>query len=269
MKLELSCLDITLDEATGQLTFGEGVLCDGGSDKALGQMEGLYADMSGCDLVQRVYWAYRNIRRVSDDALWVPRGLRYDITVLLPGDAKGELFKTSGHYHGLDQGMALPYPEVYEVLCGEVAFVLQKSPALLADGCGAEPVDAVRVLDVHAGEAIVIPPFWGHGSINVSDGPSAFSNIAVVDTPLLYGPVHERRGLAVRVTRMGDGWGVAANEAWQPVANTRTLRPHEAPELGIIADVPCYEAYVADPSRFDYLRASQHSVAHMEELLEV
>lgn len=268
MRLTRSGLDIELEERTGELRFGQGVLCDGGGDKRLGAMRGLFATLEGCDLELRTYWAYRNIRRAGDEDLWLPKGARYDITVLLPGAANGEFFKTSGHYHGFSEGRALPYGEVYEVLCGEVAFVLQRSPQLSTKGDGAEPVDAVRVLHVRAGETIVIPPLWGHASINVADVPSAFSNVAVADTPLLYGPVAERSGMAVRIVSDGDVFDVVRNECWEDVGPVAVLPAHEAPELGIVSGRPLYESYVEEPRRFSYLFDGANQLGRMEALLE-
>ena len=267
MRLSQTGLDIELDETTGELSFGEGVLCDGGSDKALGKMEGLYESLGGCDLDQRVYWAYRNICRKEDEPLWVPRGLRYDITVLLPGSANGELFKTSGHYHGFAEGQSLPYPELYEVLTGSVAFVLQRSPLLQSDGSGAEPVDEVRIIEVCEGEAIVIPPLWGHASVNTSEGPSAFSNIAVVDTPLLYGPVQQRHGMIRRV--VGDDVFITRrhNDCWNSNPFSIMDCPVEVPDLGIVFGKPCYETYVDGPDRYDYLLHPESHVALMERVL--
>ena len=70
MLLTQTGLDITLDEQTGELSFGSGVLCDGHSEKRLAAMEGLFESIEGEDGDQRVYWAYRNIRRPEDDAAW-------------------------------------------------------------------------------------------------------------------------------------------------------------------------------------------------------
>lgn len=267
MRLAQTGLDIDLNEATGELTFGEVVLCEGWSHKTLGQMAGLYDSLDGCNLEQRVYWAYRNIRRAEDDALWVPRGLRYDITVLLPGAANGEFFKTSGHYHGYAQGQPLPYPELYEVLTGSVAFVLQRSPWLKADGTGVEPVDEVRIMNASAGEAIVIPPLWGHASVNLSDGPSAFSNIAVVDTPLLYEPVQSRHGLLQRVVGAPEVVSTQRNLNWQSDPFSIVDVPLEVPDLGVVFGRPCYQAYVDNPGRFGYLLDPEPYVGRMEELL--
>ena len=124
----VSGLPISIDEATGELSFHDGLLCDADSVKRIGQMAGLFRAIEGEDPDRLVYRAYRNIRFPEHDALFSDAGLRYDITVVMPGTANGEYFKTSGHYHGAGPGQALPYPEVYEVVKGTIAFVMQYDP---------------------------------------------------------------------------------------------------------------------------------------------
>jgi glucose-6-phosphate isomerase, archaeal len=80
--------------------------------------------------------------------------LRYDVTVTLPGALGEEFVKTAGHYH--TRSPAGPtYPEVYEVLNGRAAFVLQR----VDDPEGSEPeVQEVWVAVCVPGEKIVNPP---------------------------------------------------------------------------------------------------------------
>ena len=247
----VSGLPISIDEATGELSFGDGLLCDGSSMKTLGQMTGLFRSVEGEDLDTLVYRAYRNIRFAEHEDLWVPRNMRYDITVVMPGTSCGEYFKTSGHYHGAGPGQALPYPEVYEVVKGSIAFVLQYDPLFDTPDEGAP--DDVRVVVVNEGESIIIPAFAGHGSINVADEVSAFSNIAVVSCPVLYDAVKARHGLAAYVMKGAEGPELVANDAYELEAEPRFARPLEAPDLGIAFGKPCYRTNVDDPARYDWL----------------
>ena len=63
------------------------------------------------------YYMYRSVYQKND--------MRFDIT-LLPSRLIGkEYTKTYGHYHPKPEHQDLAYPEVYQVLKGEAAFVLQ------------------------------------------------------------------------------------------------------------------------------------------------
>lgn len=247
----VSGLPIAIDETTGELSFHDGLLCDADSTKRVGQMAGLFRSIEGEDPDRLVYRAYRNIRFPEHDALFSDAGLRYDITVVMPGTVNGEYFKTSGHYHGTGPGQALPYPEVYEVVKGIIAFVLQYDPLFDTPDEGAP--DDVRVVVVHEGESVIIPAFAGHGSINVADEVSAFSNIAVVECPVLYDAVKARHGLAAYVMEGAEGPELLANGSYALEGAPRFARPLEAPDLGIAFGRSCYRTYVEDPARYAWL----------------
>lgn len=249
---DVSGLPISIDEATGELSFFDGLLCDGDSRKTLGQMEGLFRSIEGEDPDRLVYRAYRNIRFAQDEPLWLPNDMRYDITVVMPGTSCGEFFKTSGHYHGAGPGQVLPYPEVYEVVKGTIAFVMQYDPLFDTEDEGAP--DDVRVVVVHEGESVIIPAFAGHGSINIADEVSAFSNIAVVSCPVIYDAVKARHGLAAYVMAGEQGPALVANGAYELAGAPRFARPLEAPDLGIAFGRSCYRTYVEDPDRYAWLR---------------
>ena len=267
MIADVSGLPITIDEVTGELSFGDGLLCDADSKKTVSQMAGLFRSIEGEDPNRLVYRAYRNIRFPEHDALFSDAGLRYDITVVLPGTVNGEFFKTSGHYHGAGPGQALPYPEVYEVVKGTIAFVLQYDP--LFDTLDEGAPDDVRVVVVHEGESVIIPAFAGHGSINVADEVSAFSNIAVVDCPVLYDAVKARNGLAAYVMEGADGPELIANGNYELEGAPRFARPLEAPDLGIAFGKSCYRTYVDDPARYAWLLDCEEVDERIVELTEL
>ena len=247
----VSGLPLSIDEATGELSFHDGLLCDANSQKTLGQMEGLFRSIESEDPGVLVYRAYRNIRFAEHDALFSERDMRYDITVVMPGTSCGEFFKTSGHYHGAGPGQVLPYPEVYEVVKGTIGFVMQYDPLFDTPEEGAP--DDVRVVVVHEGESVIIPAFAGHGSINLADEVSAFSNIAVTSCPVLYDAVKARHGLAAYVMKGSYGPELVVNPAYTLGSEPRFARPLEAPDLGIAFGVSCYRTYVDDPARYGWL----------------
>lgn len=82
-------------------------------------------------------------------------GLRYDITVVKAKMLGNEFNKTKGHYH------IKAYPEIYMVLKGEAIYLLQKRGP---DG----QVEDVYAVNVRAGECAIMPPFYGHVTINPS-----------------------------------------------------------------------------------------------------
>lgn len=89
-------------------------------------------------------------------------GLRYDITVIPSKMLGSEFAKTKGHNH------AGYYGEVYMVLEGEGFYLFQKGDE--------NKIEDVCVVKAKKGETIVIPPGYGHVTINPSDKELKMAN---------------------------------------------------------------------------------------------
>ncbi|MFA5930391.1 MAG: glucose-6-phosphate isomerase family protein [Candidatus Micrarchaeia archaeon] len=106
------------------------------------------------------YYMYRDVAHFGK--------VRYDVTRILPLDLAGERNKTFGHAHPRSAKGA-SWPEVYEVLSGEAHFLLQKVTQL-----GVQ--DAV-LLFAKKGECMLIPPGYGHVTINAGKRDLVLGNL--------------------------------------------------------------------------------------------
>jgi glucose-6-phosphate isomerase len=98
---------------------------------------------------------YRDLHRSDADRLWLTaQHLRFDITIIPPREICGEFIKTKGHYHP-DNPTGTGYPEVYEVLAGKAHYLIQNRDC-----------SDVMMIAASAGEIVVIPPGYGHVTIN-------------------------------------------------------------------------------------------------------
>ena len=114
------------------------------------------ADRS-CTATGPVYYMYRDISRSDADRRWLSaQDLRFDITVIPPREICGEFIKTKGHYHP-DNPLGIGYPEIYEVLDGMAHFLIQN-----------RDFSDIVMIAAAAGEIVVIPPGYGHVTINPS-----------------------------------------------------------------------------------------------------
>ena len=110
---------------------------------------------TGCTCTGPVYYMYRDVARSSEDRRWLAaQELRFDITVIPPRELCGEYNKTKGHYHP-DDPSGTGYPEIYEVLAGEAHYLIQNHDC----------TDVVMIAAC-AGEIVVVPPGYGHVTIN-------------------------------------------------------------------------------------------------------
>ncbi|MDO9323397.1 MAG: glucose-6-phosphate isomerase family protein [Methanoregula sp.] len=109
----------------------------------------------GCACTGPVYFMYRDVARSPEDRLWLAeQKLRYDITVIPPRELCGEYNKTKGHYHPADPN-GTGYPEIYEVLFGEAHYLIQNTDC-----------SDVVMIAARAGDVVVVPPGYGHVTIN-------------------------------------------------------------------------------------------------------
>lgn len=259
-------LPIYFDENTYALSFEEGLTCYGSSKKTAGQMKNLLATHLPFDEQEQIYEAYRDIIFEKDRNLFNQYDFRYDITVILPGEINGECKKTSGHYHGSISNQAFTYPEVYQVLEGEAAFVLQKVKNF-------EELDQVSIVEdlkvaiVKAGESIIIPPFYGHCSINVGNGPLLFSNLAVVSCPLHYEPIQSRHGLSIYILKYEGSRVYMHNSAYKNNLKLTEVFPIENKDLGISFGKSIYSEFVMHPDQFAFLLNPEPYVSDIMDML--
>jgi glucose-6-phosphate isomerase len=123
------------------------------------------ADRS-CTVQGPVYFMYRDLARSEEDRKWLRDArLRYDVTVIPPMALCGECVKTKGHYHP-DNAHGVGYPEIYQIIEGSAEYLLQDK--LLSDAV---------VVSAGAGDIVLIPPGYGHVTINPGNSLLVMANI--------------------------------------------------------------------------------------------
>ena len=91
-----------------------------------------------------LYYMYRGVKEKE--------GLRYDITIIPAKILGKEFVKTKGHEH------KNKYGEIYIVLEGQAIFLIQKRKE--------NEIEDIYAVKAKKGEAAIIPPFYGHITIN-------------------------------------------------------------------------------------------------------
>ena len=249
---ELAGYPLKFDPQTAGLSFGPGTRMPQYSTRELDALRPVLIDpdAQGPDVL---YWMYRNCGRPEDAGLNEGYDLRYDITVFRSLTLGAEFMKTSGHYHPLIPGQKVAYPEVYEILSGEARYVMQK-----LDDYAAPPEEA-RVEDVImvracAGQKVIMPPGYGHVTVNTQDEPLVMSNWVSNQFSSFYGSVEAARGFAYYVVDDGNGASYLENSNYaRGVPTARWAEVREVPELGLSWDTPLYRACVESPQAFEFL----------------
>lgn len=151
-------LDVTLTDAN-LLIFGENVAHDKFSTRKRSDLAEVVADKALVLNDEPAYFMYRNVRLAGDEKELKDRELRFDLTVIPKGMLGKEYTKTLGHYHPKKPGTAYSYPELYYVISGQATYILQKKST---DNL----VDDAIIVRVEAGNSIVMPPGYGHVTVN-------------------------------------------------------------------------------------------------------
>ncbi|MGV8108864.1 glucose-6-phosphate isomerase family protein [Methanospirillum sp.] len=138
-----------------------------------------------CRCEGMAYEMFRGLSKNEQDKEWLERHqIRYDVT-RIPGKVIcGEWIKTKGHYHQpAPDGHA--YPEIYEVLDGEALYLLQK-----------EDLSDIVLVRARKGDLVLIPPGYGHVTINPSAETLLMANLVSSAFTSEYHPFETFQGAA-------------------------------------------------------------------------
>jgi len=188
-----------------------------------------------------LYYMYRDLSLSrADKEKLLQQDLRYDITVIPPNMLGREYIKTAGHYHPLVPGGSVTYPELYEVLEGEALYLLQN-------------LDLSDVVAVYAGagDKVLVPPNYGHITINRSNKTLKMANFVARNFSSLYDPFREKGGGAYFFTK--DGW--IKNDRCPEAAKLRRVEAPDSSGLRKLGLTTSREMYplLKDPGLLDYL----------------
>jgi len=188
-------------------------------------MRAVLAD-GDCPASGPLYFMYRSLARTGADRLWLEEHrIRYDLTVIPPATLCSEFVKTKGHYHPANPA-GTGYTELYQVIAGQAHYLLQ------TEDCS----DAV-VIRAAAGDVVLIPPGYGHVTINPTDEELRMVNLVSDSFASVYGPFEGLRGAAYY--EMCSGW--EKNPLYPSHPDLRFEDATEYPEYGISHGHPIYD----------------------------
>jgi glucose-6-phosphate isomerase, archaeal len=190
------------------------------------ELAGMTADPA-CRIPGPIYYMYRDVARSDDDRRWMTaQNIRYDITRIPPGLFCNEFVKTKGHYHP-ESPSGVPYPEVYEVMAGRAHYLLQRPD--LSDAA---------LIEAGAGTVVLIPPGYGHVTINPDERELVMANLVSRSFASEYRPYELMRGAAYY--ELADR-GFVPNPAYPAVPPLRRTPPPDVLPLGILSDYTLYD----------------------------
>ena len=190
-----------------------------------------------------MYYMFRDLaKNDSDLELIKAQHLRYDITVIPPGMLGSEYIKTVGHYHPKVPRKDVSYPEIYQVLEGSAMYLLQK-----VEHGEEDIVQDVAIVKAEKGDLVLIPPGYGHVTINASETTLEMANWVCRDFSSIYEPIKRLCGASYFLLK--DGF--AKNPLYKEVPPLRYLKPLAHEELELKAGENMYDlVYRTEKLRF-------------------
>ncbi len=209
--------------------------------------------LSGAGNIE-LYYMYRELSLSKNDALTMrEHGLRYDITVIPPRMLGCEFVKTAGHYHPIVPGTGVTFPEIYEVLSGEAHYVMQ-----MPEG---NKIKDVVLVKANPGDKVIIPPGYGHLTINASNKVLKMANWVARDFESVYAPIKEMGGGAYFILENG----IVRNSHYIEVPEIRELNPTNVREAGLQKNREMY-GLVRDMKKLEFLTKPQEYAWLFEEI---
>ena len=194
-----------------------------------------------------LYYMYRGVfLSKKDEDRMKEYHLRYDVTVIPPGNLGMEYVKTAGHYHPSLPNSELTYGETYEVLEGTAHYLLQNDE-------GGKVTDVILV-EAKAGDKVIIPPNYGHITINPSNRSIMMTNWVSSVFSSVYDQIKENKGGAYFETSDGK---FIKNDNYDDLPEIRFLKPTTqldvGSKVGLKKDKEMYGLIREDPELLNYL----------------
>jgi glucose-6-phosphate isomerase len=195
-----------------------------------------------------MYYMFRDLAKSDADLQTIKTNhLRYDITVIPPGMLGSEFIKTVGHYHPQVPGTDLSYPEIYQVLEGSATYILQK-----VEHNNEDNVLDVAVITAGKGDLVLVPPGYGHVTINASDTTLEMANWVCRDFSSVYEPIKRLSGASYFLLKEG----FVKNPLYRNIPSIRYLEPLSSDDLGLKSDGNMYDL-VLDIEKLRFLVSPQ------------
>ncbi|MBK5112781.1 MAG: glucose-6-phosphate isomerase [Candidatus Heimdallarchaeota archaeon] len=195
-----------------------------------------------------LYYMYRDLTRAKDKELFKKHDIRFDVTIIPPKFLGKEYVKTAGHFHP-EAKNGHSFPEVYEVMYGKGLYLLQKPKKELTRkekrANILNPVEVI-VISAKAGDQVMIPPGYGHITINPSEDTTLIMNNLVSSSfNSIYEPIKKQQG-AIYLYHINKTW--IRNPSYK---DDKILVKEGTPEK--IVDKPFYASFIENPEQWKFL----------------
>lgn len=204
---------------------------------------------------KELYYMYRDLYRNEEDREKIKSNqLRYDITII-PAQMIGEEYiKTAGHYHPDVPDQHVSYSEIYQVLDGEGTYLLQKASD--------KKIEDVIVVEAKTGDIVIIPPGYGHITINKSQKDLKMANWVNRNFASMYDPIKKQQGGAYILLK--DGF--VPNPKYKNLPSIKYMKTTDPQLIGLKPGEDMYNL-IDDLDKLDFLNNPQNYMMFFDNVL--
>lgn len=240
------------------------------SIRRLEEMKTLVYDqawLKGADPKTELYYVWRDAAANDQEKEKIAQaGLRYDITEFAPLTLGVEYNKTFGHTHSLVPETNLTYTEIYEVLAGEVCFLLQKfsRDRSQRDKSQRDKIEDIFAVRCSAGDKYIVQPGYAHISVNPTDQKTVMANWLAIASRQDYQEIKDMKGAGYYAlaplglkseNEININW--VKNQNYSSLPELRFVEPNNLSQFGIDQDQPMYHL-VNNLEKLDFLKNPQN-----------
>ena len=214
----ISGLSIFLDWQHQQLRFTDKILIETTKQRIVREMRDVLLDQPSISDSTTLYVMYDGVSKKNGSPSGSSVRLRYDLTLIFPGQLGREFIKTAGHYHSLSHDNIHSYPELYEVLYGTLHFILQKR------GGGNERIEDAVLVSSERGEKIIVPPDYGHVAVNPGNDPLVLANWIADECTSDYKTILEYGGGVYFEKKSNGSYRLMKNRNYKNIPTLRMIK---------------------------------------------
>jgi oxalate decarboxylase/phosphoglucose isomerase-like protein (cupin superfamily) len=109
------------------------------------------------------------------------------------------------------------------------------------------------ILEVQAGDLVVIPPNCAHIAVIPGNEPMVTSNWVARAFDSQYTPIRLMRGAAYYIVKDGDGYAWERNPTYPDAPQPEIAKGSDWEKRGLPTGIPAYKAFFEDPKAFEFL----------------
>ena len=223
------------------------------SIRLLEEMKDLVYDqewLKKANLKTELYYVWRDMAENEQDKEKISQnGLGYDLTQFAPLTLGKECNKTFGHTHSLVPGANLAYPEIYEVLEGQVQFLFQKF--------NNDQIEDIFTVNCQAGDKFIVQPGYAHFSISPTNQKTLMANWEATASQHDYKEIERLKGAGYYALKSEKGIEWIKNPNYSSLPELRTEEPNNLSQFDIPQDQSTYKL-VNNLTKLDFLKNPQN-----------